>query len=264
MSTKLIKKQDALFKQLFSHDDVFADIVNAVLFQGEQVVSASDIQNEDTDVSCFIEGYGSINRNRDSLKKVTVNGIHYLIGIEHQSHINKYMGNRVRLYDALTVHKHITQKKELYHVVTIVLYVGEKRWEKNKNFDEMIGNKSHLLEEYATYKMLPVVDLGDYDYHLFNGQYMYNLTKGIQAIYQWDMEKIRGVKLEKEAALILSTLAGNEEIYNYIEMKKEDDVDMCKSFELFERRSIEKGVVQGIKQGVVPVSYTHLTLPTKA
>ena len=47
------KQLDLILKKLLNHNDVFADIVNAVLFRGKEVVKPEDLRNVQTTSEYF-------------------------------------------------------------------------------------------------------------------------------------------------------------------------------------------------------------------
>ena len=50
-------KQDVLLKDFWRSNERFADLFNAVMFQGEEVLRAEELQEMDTDVSGIIQYY---------------------------------------------------------------------------------------------------------------------------------------------------------------------------------------------------------------
>mgnify|MGYP000858577137 FL=1 len=66
-------KADVILKAFWRDNDRFADLFNATVFEGDQVLKPEMLQEADTDVSGTIRTASSddisLNRNRDVIKK---------------------------------------------------------------------------------------------------------------------------------------------------------------------------------------------------
>ncbi len=97
-----LAKADPELKEFLRKPERFADVFNTVCFDGEQVLSADNLYELDTDVSgvvAFKQYRESLIRNRDVLKKA-VNGTKFLVlGIENQGAVDYAMPLRVMVYD---------------------------------------------------------------------------------------------------------------------------------------------------------------------
>ena len=99
-------KPDTVLKNYWSNNEQFADIFNAVLFDGEEVIKPEELEDVDTEESSILEhrDYAeSIQASRDSIKvrkKSTAYGVELvLLGMEHQEHVRYAMPMRVMGYD---------------------------------------------------------------------------------------------------------------------------------------------------------------------
>lgn len=71
-TAKKISK-DIVLKEFWRSNDRFADLFNAVIFEGQEILRAEDMQEMDTDVSGVIRFLGyeeSLMRIRDVVKKI--------------------------------------------------------------------------------------------------------------------------------------------------------------------------------------------------
>ena len=101
--------KDTKAKEYLSDNERFADLCNAVLFDGEQVVRAENLEEKDTTEVLSVFGTDEkeiqFQRWRDILKQVVVKSygdVYFmLVGLEHQSEIHYAMPVRVMIYDAL-------------------------------------------------------------------------------------------------------------------------------------------------------------------
>lgn len=122
--------RDIAEKQLFDYDDVFADIVNVLLFHGRRVVDAGQLETA-RDKDAYAATGGLREMERDVSKLVRSDGLVVsLIGIENQSRADRSMALRVMGYDALAYRKQLLDGKRMdfYPVATVVLAFGLKPW----------------------------------------------------------------------------------------------------------------------------------------
>ena len=151
MSTQNNVKPDIILKNFWKNNERFADIFNAYLFQGEQIIKSEDLTEADTDISSLIKFNGhaeTLGKVFDVVKK-SANGVDYVIlGLENQSKIHYAMPLRHMIGDAFsylkeykeleaknkkyknykTKHEFLSkfQKTDRLHpIVTICIYYGE-------------------------------------------------------------------------------------------------------------------------------------------
>ena len=131
-------QKDIAEKMLADYNDVFADIVNVLLFNGEHIVD--DMFLENTKDKQQIKIAGKIHEEERDVAKVFKN--HKiriaLMGFEHQTEVDKDEPFRVIAYDGVSYKAQLQAGKERYPVVTMVLYFGLKRWDKAKSLYEAL------------------------------------------------------------------------------------------------------------------------------
>ena len=140
---------DSAEKLLEDYEDVFADIVNVLVYRGASVVKPENLRDGPT-TSVFKAADGKLGqKNRDILKFDTEHGVEIRIyGLENQTHISNVMPVRVMGYDFSTYDWNIRKEKmknkeqgreadytaelwpdqKLCPVVTLVLYFGTEPW----------------------------------------------------------------------------------------------------------------------------------------
>ena len=133
-------EKDISEKILFDYNDVFADVVNVLLFEGEQVVEPQDLINTSVHSQYKAEDGKLHEEERDVAKywekeKVAI----ALYGIENQTQPDKYMPFRVIGYDGAAYRSQLIDKrKSIVPVVTIVLYFGtDRRWNQPRSVREL-------------------------------------------------------------------------------------------------------------------------------
>lgn len=124
-------EKDRAEKILESFNDVFADIVNGCLFDGEQVAREEEFL-EATPYG-YYKAEGKIREQSRDVAKYWQKGelVISLVGIENQTEPDPYMAIRVMSYDAASYRAQLLGNiEEMPHpVMSIVLYLGYKcRW----------------------------------------------------------------------------------------------------------------------------------------
>ena len=138
---------DITEKILEDYNDVFADIANVLLFQGEQRILPEQLVN--TKDKSMIKADGRIHEQERDVNKYWNDGnvTIALYGIENQTDIDKDMPLRVYSYDGASYKQQLLNGKDRYPVITMVLYFGTKRWNKPKTLSEIF----HVPEELKPY-----------------------------------------------------------------------------------------------------------------
>ena len=155
MSAKDIKS-----KEYLSDNNRFADACNYVLYDGQQVIKAEDLTEQDSTEVLSILGIDEKEmlkqKWRDLLKRVIIktanNTIYVLLGIENQSEIHYAMPVKNMIYDALNYGSQVKEAAKLHKdnqdkqtsaeflsgfkktdkltpVITITIYWGAERWD---------------------------------------------------------------------------------------------------------------------------------------
>lgn len=103
-STKRKTSDDIIVKEFWRNNERFAELFNAVLFNGKCIIKADELMEIDTDVSGTIkihEYKETLKRTRDVVKKY-YNGVEFnILGLEMQEKIHLAMPLRTMVYDAL-------------------------------------------------------------------------------------------------------------------------------------------------------------------
>ena len=175
-------KPDTVLKNYWNDKEQFADLFNAVLFQGEPVLRSEELEEADTEESTILANRGyaeSIQASRDVIKiqkKSTTLGADFVMyGLENQERIHYAMPMRVmgldyavykKQYDsqAKKNRKHteidgdeylskMRKTDKLSPVITIVVYYGEKPWDAAVSLHGMLDISPRLAGLVSDYKM---------------------------------------------------------------------------------------------------------------
>lgn len=178
-------KPDTVLKNYWNNNEKFADLFNAVLFGGRQVIRPEELENVDTEESHVLEHrkYAeSIQASRDNIKIRKRSGVHgvelAMLAAEHQEYIHYAMPMRVMGYDYAAYKKQYDSNAAKYStkkglddheflskmrrtdkfipVITIVVYYGEKEWDGALTLHEMLGIDREFSQYVNDYRMLLV------------------------------------------------------------------------------------------------------------
>ena len=280
-----ILKPDIILKNYWSDKEQFADLFNAVLFQGRQLIKADELEDVDTEESTVLEHkeYAeSIKASRDVIKiqkKSSVFGVQFvLLGLENQEHIHYAMPMRVMGYDYGTYKKQYDSNAKKYKtadgmdedeflsrmkktdkffpVITIVVYYGEKPWDGAKTLHEMLNIPDEIKPYVNDYKMLLVeARENNLQLHNINNKDLFYLLKIIldKNISKSEAKDkvIEYSRQNKTDRTVVMTVAGatNTKI-DYNALGKGDEA-MCTLFEEIAKESRAEGEAKGKAEGRV-------------
>ena len=104
---------DSACKKILRNNECFADLCNVVYFQGKQVIKPENLFSQENDLSTLIGKeipFFEAKRYRDIVRKANINGTYMIIGVEHQSSVDKEMIYRILNYDALLYKNQVESK----------------------------------------------------------------------------------------------------------------------------------------------------------
>ena len=110
---------DSTCKKLFRDDGCFADICNYAFFQGKQIIKPEELVSRENDVSTLMGKEllpMETKRYRDIVRKASINGDYMIIGVEHQSTLNKNMIIRILNYAAQLYINQVERGKEVLEI----------------------------------------------------------------------------------------------------------------------------------------------------
>ena len=281
MSNKIQKlKPDTVLKNYWRNNEQFADLFNAVLFDGEQVIKPEELEDADTEESSILEHkeYAeSIQASRDNIKiskRSTVHGVEYvLLGNESQQHIHYATPMRVMGYDYGIYKKQYDSNSKKYKtsdgmnedeylsgmkktdkfipVITVVIYYGDKVWDGATTLHGMLDIPEKIVRYVNDYKILLVeARQNDLVLHNMNNVDLFNLLEIIldDRMPKYEAKK-RAIQYGEEHQVdksVVMTVAGatNSKIdYNAFE---KGEVTMCTLFDEIAKENEIKGKALGM------------------
>ena len=228
-------EKDITEKNLETLNDVFADIVNVLLFKGEQVINEKDLE-ADTTKSMF-KADGKIHEQERDVSKFWKNGEIRIsiLGIENQTAQDSDMPLRVISYDGASYKQQLLDKKQKkrYPVATLVLYFGtEEKWSKAKHLYDCFEVPEKLKPFVNDYKInvFNIAFLSPKTIAMFKSDFKiiaeYFRAKRLNQKYKDSKEKL---KHANETLKMFSALTGDnsfEKVYNEGNSKK-GGITMC-------------------------------------
>lgn len=149
-------QKDITQKHLQEYNDVFADIVNVLLFDGQKVVNDDNLENGLTK-SQYKADDSKIHEQERDVSKYWKDGAVKIVlyGIENQTLIDNDMPLRIIGYDGQSYRSELLKVNESnrYPVITLVLYFGMKRWNGPRSLYEAIDVPGYLKPYVSDYKI---------------------------------------------------------------------------------------------------------------
>ena len=246
-------EKDITEKNLEALNDVLADIVNVLLFKGEQVINEKDLET-DTTKSMF-KADGKIHEQERDVSKFWKNGEIRIsiLGIENQTAQDSDMPLRVISYDGASYKQQLLDKKQKkrYPVATLVLYFGtEEKWSKAKHLYDCFEVPEKLKPFVNDYKInvFNIAFLSPKTISMFKSDFKiiaeYFRAKRLNQKYKGSKEKL---KHANETLKMFSALTGDnsfEKVYNEGNFKK-GGITMCDVVERIRNDGRTEGRIEG-------------------
>lgn len=248
-------QKDMAEKLLADYNDVFADIVNVLLFDGRDEVSEDDLVETKVKSQYKADDSRLHEQERDVAKILKKDNVKIvLLGLENQTAIDADMPLRCLAYDGASYRSQLLNKSaERYPVITVVLYFGMDRWDKSRRLSETV----HVTETWKPY-------FNDYHAHIFEIAYLspeqvkmfksdfgivadYFVQKRMTGDYIGSSENIRHID---EVMKLLAVFADKRFMDSMvISSSKRRPKNMCEVLDRIEEKGRTEGRIEGHKQG---------------
>ena len=258
----VVGQKDILLKDYFT-PDVFADAINAILYDGKSVVTPEKMRAIDIETQRVEEKDGDIKadvRFRDLAKVVEVDdAIYCLFAIEHQSVEDYTMPLRIMEYDVREYLRQVKSNKgvqvQIKPIITIVMYWKADKWNQPLSVKDMFDkNTVRWLEDNGLGGYIQ-----DYRMHLFEPCAEDNLDKFKTELkdviayvkYSKSTEALKDYNEKYKPDLTKSTVTLINELTNskYVFIEGKERLDMCEAFEGLIEEGRAKGRTEGRAEG---------------
>lgn len=257
-------EKDIAEKTLEAYNDVFADIINVLLFNGEQQVKEDELEEESPNSSYKADG--KLHAQERDVAKYWRKGLVRiaLYGLENQTDIDSDMPLRLFSYDGAAYRGQLLADKETkektgkaaprYPVVTLVLYFGyQKHWKTPRTLYDCLDIPEEIKPYVNDYRMnlYEIAYLSDEQVQMFTSDFR------IVADYFVQMRKNRNyiapettINHVHELLQLMSVMTRDnrfEDVYSP-DMERRP-TNMCEVLDRVENRGIQKGIEKGIEKG---------------
>ncbi len=275
-------QKDVTLKTFWRDNEHFADLFNATVFNGRQVLKPDKLTEMDTDVSATIQSKSyneSITRSRDVVKKMS-DGVEFnILGLEIQDKTHYAMPLRTMTYDALGYIKEYNDikkqhklnkdsfsspeeflsgidKSDRFHpIITLVLYYGDSLWDGPSCLaDMMISMPDNIKAYFSDYK-LNLVQILDSDKYTFYNEDVRDVFNIARSIYNKDIDSIfneyKTRNVDNEVMKLISVLTATPQIMNLCKPNEQGGkVNMCKAMEELKAQWQGESRKEGIELGI--------------
>lgn len=272
-------KPDAAEKQFWRNKARFADIFNAFLFGGKQVIDPELLVEQNTDVSASIpcgaiqELYEYVDKREDVT--MLYNGrILFILGIENQMAVHYAMPLKNRTYDDLDMMKQcnvitgglkadgklnvrssflsgIRKEDRLYPVFRIVIYYGEQPWDGPTKLSEMCDIPEELRPYFQDYEF-PLFEVNSPANKelIYNNKSVRDMVTYLQMFYSKNLDEAKDsdVMIDHDTADVLASVTGSRVLRRIIGQTK-GEVSMSKAVMEYEEELMRKGKSEGKEEG---------------
>ena len=259
----VVGQKDILLKDYFT-PDIFADAINAILYDGKSVVTPERMRTVDIETQRVEDENGNVTadtRLRDSAKVVEVDdAIYCLFAIEHQSVEDYTMPLRIMEYDVREYLRQVKSNKgvqiQIKPIITIVMYWKADKWNQPVSVKDMFDKNTVRWLEYN--------GLGgyiqDYRMHLFEPgtvkeedleKFKTELKDVIAYVkYSKSTEALKDYNEKYKPDLTKSTVTLINELTNskYVFIEGKERLDMCEAFEGLIEEGRAKGKAEELKE----------------
>ena len=260
---KVVGQKDILLKDYFT-PDIFADAINAILYDGKSVVTPERMRTIDIETQRVEDENGNVTadtRLRDSAKVVEVDdAIYCLFAIEHQSVEDYTMPLRIMEYDVREYLRQVKSNKgvqvRIKPIITIVMYWKADKWNQPVSVKDMFDrNTVRWLEDNGLGGYIQ-----DYRMHLFEPgtvkeedleKFKTELKDVIAYVkYSKSTEALKDYNKKYKPDLTKSTVTLINELTNskYVFIEGKERLDMCEAFEGLIEEGRAKGKAEELKE----------------
>ena len=250
-------QKDLSEKILADYNDVFADIINVLVFKGEERVMPEDLENATVHSQYKADDAILHEEERDVSKYWKKTGTTFaIIGLENQTKVDKNMPFRIIGYDGAAYRSQLLKRsKKVVPVVTFVLYFGtEKRWNKKRTIKEQVHIPEGLEEYVSDHKanVFEIAWLTDEQLGMFKSDFGIVANFFVQKRKNKDYvpDDKRVIKHVDEVLKLLSVMSGDRKYESILCDAENRRVNtMCEVAERLVNRGRAEGKAEGKAEG---------------
>ncbi len=248
-------EKDMVEKTLGSYNDVFADIVNGLLFHGREVVKEGSLADAQP-----VSVYKADGRLREQERDVSkywcrteekrINVRLAFLGIENQTEYDRDMPVRVIGYDGASYRAQLAAgRKERYPVLTLVLSFSKKRWGKNRRLYDVLEIPEELKPYISDYRIcvfeipyLPEEAVGWFrsDFRIAADYFIHSRENA-----DYRPEEAQAFRHTDELLKLMAVMTNDDRYEDILKEGGERPKNMCEVLDRAEARGREEGMEIG-------------------
>ena len=249
-------EKDVTEKLLADYNDVFADIVNVLLFDGEQIVAADDLETV-KDRSQY-KADGRIHEQERDVSKLLKSGktTITLFGFEHQTATEKFMPVRQIGYDGQSYRAQLLHDNpgHIYPVITLVLYFGTTPWNYSHHLTDLMEIPERFepyVSDYEMKNLYEIAFLTPEKVKLFRSDFRYVADYLIQKRMTNDYKPSADLLQHVDETLKLMSVLTDDRRFEEVieELPGKGGTSMCTVLDKVENKGREEGKLEGLAQG---------------
>ena len=250
-------QKDLTQKHLESYPDVFADVINALLYEGKEIVKPEELQPAPTETFYRSKEGRLRNQFQDVSKyEVKAGAIRVQYAIENETSPNGRLVLRKAGYaGAIYREQYDGKRKPIYPFVSVALYWGKQKRRIRLSLHSLLQRE--LPEEIRRY-------VDDTQLYIYS---MRELAREVRERFRSDMRLILDYLAEgadyqpgsqpivhlEEFILFLGELSGDErykQILSELDLHQEGEYTMCELLDKYINKGIQQGMRKGVKKGI--------------
>ena len=241
---------DSACRTFFNNNIYFSAFCNAVLFNGKQLIDASNLIHYENDSAVIINDTKKVEdkkRRRDIIVRGDIHGIYCLFGIEHQSTIDQEMVIRCGNYEMMEYLKQIKKGEKVIPQVMIVFYTGDRKWNAPLRLSDYFEIPEEL-KEYVNDWKIKVVDVKEIDTSKIKDEQTRYFIEAIQAMYKGNFEGLhRKIKMNRDNLIYAAIITRSLDLIKGL--PEGDEIDMCEGMERMAEGFRNEGRKEGLMEG---------------
>lgn len=262
-----MQEKNVITNKYWSDNERFADIINVGMFQAKKVLSAEELEENDSTLYAMVgkeKKKVGMQKHRDVVKKAAFHTNFAIVGIENQTDIHYAMPVKIMGYDYMDydkqwqeIRKEHREKKDLTNaeflsgfskedklspVCTLVLYYGEEPWDGPTRLSEMMDfeNLPEEIREVVADYPIHVIDMRrfkDSEKLETDARLLFGVMQREGNLEEWEAYQLENEEefsdLSEEAYEAIAVLTKSKELLNVRKNKTEEEggVDMCEALE---------------------------------
>lgn len=259
--------KDVSEKQLEQYPDVFADIVNALLYCGRPDVCGEQLYPASTETFYQINGGWHQLFEDVSMYEVRNGKIYVQYIIENQTEEDRQMILRQAGYEG-AVYRGQYQRQEPFGVIILVLNWGERSWSSSPSLHQFLSNKNYSdeMKQYIENHVLHVYDVRHLPLEVRN-RFQSDMRIVVDYLAEQEHYKPTGQVIKHLDAFLflMQSLTGDSRFEKILEEfeggEEKGGISMCELIDRYWNAGVNEGIIQGVAQGITQLLLCHGAIP---